>query len=110
MFSEIKNKPNSDGGGKGQWSAWKAAQLSKEYEKRGGGYENEAGSKNEPKKGPPEPKGEEKQKESKGSAGKKKGEGEANGNGKSDKENEGPGANEKKARVSLCLLFLVERF
>lgn len=34
----------------------KAAKLAKEYEKQGGGYENEPGSKNEPKKGEPEPK------------------------------------------------------
>ncbi|OAL51139.1 hypothetical protein IQ07DRAFT_413446 [Pyrenochaeta sp. DS3sAY3a] len=53
---DVKNETNKDGGGKGQWSAWKAAKLSKEYEKKGGGYENEAGSKNEPKKGTPEKK------------------------------------------------------
>ncbi|KAH9865062.1 hypothetical protein IAQ61_009008 [Plenodomus lingam] len=53
---EVKQKTNKDGGGKGQWSAWKATELSKEYERRGGGYENEAGSKNEPKKGAPQPK------------------------------------------------------
>lgn len=57
VFTEIKNKDtNKDGGGKGQWTAWKAAKLGKEYEKHGGDYENEAGSKNEPKKGTPEPK------------------------------------------------------
>ena len=33
-----------------------AAKLSKEYEKQGGDYENEPGSKNKPKKGTPEPK------------------------------------------------------
>ncbi|KAK8189555.1 hypothetical protein BKA81DRAFT_276729, partial [Phyllosticta paracitricarpa] len=53
---DVQNEPNKDGGGKGQWSAWKASKLSKEYEKRGGGYENEAESKNEPKKGAPEKK------------------------------------------------------
>ncbi|KAF1977850.1 hypothetical protein BU23DRAFT_433728, partial [Bimuria novae-zelandiae CBS 107.79] len=53
---EVKNETNKDGGGKGEWSAWKASKLSKEYEKRGGGYENEPGSKNEPKKGTPQPK------------------------------------------------------
>ena len=37
-----------------------ATKLSKEYEKEGGGYENEAGSKNEPKKGAPKPKTEDK--------------------------------------------------
>ena len=35
-----------------------ASKLSKEYEKEGGGYENVAGSKNEPAKGPPEAKSE----------------------------------------------------
>ncbi|KAL1792670.1 hypothetical protein ACET3X_009177 [Alternaria dauci] len=53
---EVKNETNKDGGGKGQWSAWKASKLSKEYEKKGGGYENEPGSKNEPKKGAPQQK------------------------------------------------------
>ncbi|KAF2798516.1 hypothetical protein K505DRAFT_296335 [Melanomma pulvis-pyrius CBS 109.77] len=59
---EVKNETNKDGGGKGQWSAWKATKLSKEYEKKGGGYENEAGSKNEPVKGKPKPKEAEKKK------------------------------------------------
>ncbi|KAF2036375.1 hypothetical protein EK21DRAFT_84066 [Setomelanomma holmii] len=59
---EVKNETNKNGGGKGQWSAWKAAKLSKEYEKKGGGYENEAGSKNEPKKGTPQPKSSSKKK------------------------------------------------
>jgi hypothetical protein len=35
-----------------------AAQIGKEYEARGGDYENEPGSKNKPKKGPPEKKSE----------------------------------------------------
>ncbi|KAK7708091.1 hypothetical protein SLS64_006913 [Diaporthe eres] len=39
-----------------------ASKLAKEYEKQGGGYENEPGSKNEPKKGDPEPKSESKKK------------------------------------------------
>ncbi|KAI8165302.1 hypothetical protein K4K49_008646 [Colletotrichum sp. SAR 10_70] len=59
---EIKQEPNKSGGGEGQWSAWKASKLAKEYEKQGGGYENEAGSKNEPKKGEPEKKSESKKK------------------------------------------------
>ncbi|KAJ4994423.1 hypothetical protein SVAN01_00252 [Stagonosporopsis vannaccii] len=59
---EVKQKPNKDGGGKGQMAAWKAAEISKEYEKQGGGYENEAGSKNEPKKGAPEAKSDSKKK------------------------------------------------
>ncbi|EUC48519.1 hypothetical protein COCMIDRAFT_87080 [Bipolaris oryzae ATCC 44560] len=53
---EVKQETNKDGGGKGEWSAWKASKLAKEYEKKGGGYENEAGSKNEPKKGVPQEK------------------------------------------------------
>ncbi|KAF2712039.1 hypothetical protein K504DRAFT_400446, partial [Pleomassaria siparia CBS 279.74] len=55
---DVKAETNKDGGGKGQWSAWKAAKLSKEYEKKGGDYENEPGSKNEPVKGTPQPKAE----------------------------------------------------
>ena len=39
-----------------------ASKLAKEYEEHGGGYENEAGSKNEPKKGDPEPKSDRKKK------------------------------------------------
>lgn len=121
---DIKQKPNSDGGGKGQWSAWKvsrarkpirvatdkqqAAQLSKEYEAKGGGYENESGSKNEPKKGTPEPKSDSKKdKEVKGSSKKKedkKDEKKEGSTEKSDKENqpkeEKKKANEKKPRVS----------
>ncbi|KAI0377369.1 hypothetical protein F5Y04DRAFT_285007 [Hypomontagnella monticulosa] len=53
---DIKQEPNKSGGGQGQWSAWKANKLAKEYEKQGGDYENEPGSKNEPKKGVPEKK------------------------------------------------------
>ncbi|KAL8673426.1 MAG: hypothetical protein Q9168_002169 [Polycauliona sp. 1 TL-2023] len=46
--------------------------ISKEYEKKGGDYENEAGSKNEPAKGAPESKSEEEKKEeTKGSDDKK---------------------------------------
>lgn len=40
----------------------KASKLAKEYEKQGGEYENEAGSKNEPKKGAPQHKSESKKK------------------------------------------------
>ncbi|CAG7563661.1 unnamed protein product [Fusarium equiseti] len=58
LKEEIKQEPNKNGGGQGQWSAWKASKLAKEYEKQGGGYENEAGSKNEPKKGEPQHKSE----------------------------------------------------
>lgn len=44
------------GGGKGSWSAWKAGEMARRYEERGGDYEDEAGSKNKAKKGPPEKK------------------------------------------------------
>ncbi len=37
--------------------------LAKEYEKHGGGYENEAGSKNEPTKGAPQAKSAKKREE-----------------------------------------------
>ncbi|MCJ1286792.1 hypothetical protein MMC26_006138 [Xylographa opegraphella] len=57
---KVKGETNKDGGGSGQWSAWKASKLAKEYEKEGGTYENEAGSKNEPEKGTPEHKSESK--------------------------------------------------
>jgi hypothetical protein len=76
---DVKNETNKDGGGKGQWSAWKvcrqnillhrtyvdhlqAAKLSKEYEKKGGSYENSPGSKNVPQKGTPQPKSSDKKK------------------------------------------------
>ncbi|KAI1419230.1 hypothetical protein F5Y12DRAFT_720975 [Xylaria sp. FL1777] len=39
QVTEIKQEPNKSGGGEGQWSAWKAKKLAKEYEKQGGGYE-----------------------------------------------------------------------
>jgi hypothetical protein len=44
------------------WGRFQASKLAKEYEKQGGGYENEPGSKNEPKKGEPENKTEAKKK------------------------------------------------
>jgi len=51
----------------GGWAAWKAAKLAKEYEKQGGGYKNEKGSKNKPVKGPPQhKKAEEKKAETEG--------------------------------------------
>jgi hypothetical protein len=43
-------------------AAWKAAKISKEYEARGGDYENEPGSKDKPQKGPPVKKSEEEKK------------------------------------------------
>jgi hypothetical protein len=39
------------GSGAGQMAAWKASKIAKEYEAQGGDYDNESGSKNEPKKG-----------------------------------------------------------
>ena len=49
-----------EGSGQGQWTAWKGMKLAKEYEKQGGEYENEAGSKNEPQQGAPVAKSEKK--------------------------------------------------
>ena len=49
-------KQMEKGGGKGSWSAWKAAEMSKLYEKKGGGYIPKEDSKNKPKKGAPEKK------------------------------------------------------
>ncbi|KAL8779102.1 MAG: hypothetical protein Q9203_001597 [Teloschistes exilis] len=87
-LADVKNETNKDGSGKGQMTAWKAAlrvaslipsfhlqgaKIAKEYEKKGGDYENEAGSKNEPSKGAPEPKSaEEKKDEAKTDAAEKK--------------------------------------
>ncbi|KAM7220386.1 hypothetical protein V8F06_004165 [Rhypophila decipiens] len=53
LKEEIKQEPNKSGDGKGQWAAWKAVKLAKEYEAQGGEYENQPGSKNEPKTGKP---------------------------------------------------------
>ncbi|KAJ9095807.1 hypothetical protein QFC19_007421 [Naganishia cerealis] len=80
ITEEIKQQTNKDGSGKGQMAAWKASKIAKEYEAQGGyvsitstaftflqatkaelcldlliysGYDNESGSKNEPKKGYP---------------------------------------------------------
>ncbi|KAK4442645.1 hypothetical protein QBC34DRAFT_479886 [Podospora aff. communis PSN243] len=63
LKQEIQQEPNKSGDGKGQWSAWKGMKLAKEYEKHGGGYENEPGSKNEPKAGAPQAKSERKKQE-----------------------------------------------
>ena len=51
---EVKNLEK--GGGKGSWSAWKAGELSKRYEARGGGYIAKEDSKNKPEKGAPQKK------------------------------------------------------
>ncbi|KAK0616682.1 hypothetical protein B0T14DRAFT_434912 [Immersiella caudata] len=63
LKQEIQQEPNKSGDGQGQWSAWKGMKLAKEYEKHGGSYENEAGSKNEPKTGAPQAKSERKKQE-----------------------------------------------
>ncbi|RKU49184.1 hypothetical protein DL546_008831 [Coniochaeta pulveracea] len=62
LKEEIQQETNKDGSGAGKWSAWKGAKLAKEYEAQGGEYENQAGSKNEPKKGAPHHKSEAKKK------------------------------------------------
>ena len=62
-LAEIQQEPNKSGDGKGQWSAWKGMKLAKEYEAHGGGYENQPGSKNEPKAGAPQAKSESKKHE-----------------------------------------------
>ncbi|KAL9604278.1 MAG: hypothetical protein Q9219_000676 [cf. Caloplaca sp. 3 TL-2023] len=60
---DVKNETNKDGSGKGQMTAWKGMKISKEYEKKGGDYENEAGTENKPAKGAPEPKSDEQKKD-----------------------------------------------
>ena len=62
---EVKNLEK--GGGKGSWSAWKAMELSKRYEAKGGGYKDKGDHKNKSQKGAPE-----KKNEGKGGKGKKK--------------------------------------
>lgn len=123
----MKNETNKDGGGKGQWSAWKvsfleycsrpctdntqASKLAKEYEAKGGSYENESGSKNEPEKGTPKPKSDAKKGKEVKDSGKKKDAEEKEAQEKSDKEDEPKEekkANDKKARVSTlgsCMCF-----
>ncbi|KAL5346648.1 hypothetical protein ACLOAV_008355 [Pseudogymnoascus australis] len=56
VTEKVKQQTNKDGSGKGKMAAWKAAKISKEYEARGGDYENVQGSKNKAQKGPPEKK------------------------------------------------------
>lgn len=57
LFSPLKpfTEPTSD-------TRLQAAKIGKEYEAKGGDYENEPGSKNKPQKGPPEKKSEEEKK------------------------------------------------
>ncbi|KAL9007013.1 MAG: hypothetical protein Q9188_000217 [Gyalolechia gomerana] len=63
LSTDVKNETNKDGSGKGQMTAWKGMKISKEYEKKGGDYENEAGTENKPAKGAPEPKSDEQKKD-----------------------------------------------
>ncbi|KFY71847.1 hypothetical protein V498_10124, partial [Pseudogymnoascus sp. VKM F-4517 (FW-2822)] len=56
VTEKVKQQTNKDGSGKGKMAAWKAAKIAKEYEARGGDYEDVPGSKNKAQKGPPEKK------------------------------------------------------
>ncbi|KFY04055.1 hypothetical protein V494_00421 [Pseudogymnoascus sp. VKM F-4513 (FW-928)] len=56
VTEKVKQQTNKDGSGKGKMAAWKAAKIGKEYEARGGDYEDVPGSKNKAQKGPPEKK------------------------------------------------------
>ncbi|PWO01402.1 hypothetical protein FA09DRAFT_314184 [Tilletiopsis washingtonensis] len=49
-------KQMEKGGGKGNWSAYKAAEMAKVYEAKGGGYEDSGDNPNEASKGAPKPK------------------------------------------------------
>lgn len=44
------------GGGKGQWSAWKAGEMARRYEAQGGDYKDTGDNKNKAQKGEPEKK------------------------------------------------------
>lgn len=44
------------GGGKGNWSAWKAAEMARRYEAAGGDYKDTGDNKNKAEKGEPEKK------------------------------------------------------
>jgi hypothetical protein len=54
ILSEAKNMEK--GGGKGSWSAYKASQMGKIYEEKGGSYEDTGSNPNSSEKGPPKPK------------------------------------------------------
>lgn len=49
-------KAMSKGGGPGSWSAWKAGELARRYEAKGGGYKDTGSNKNKAQAGAPEPK------------------------------------------------------
>ena len=55
-FARESRPLTTTGGGKGSWSAWKAGEMARRYEDRGGDYEDVPGSKNKPQKGEPEKK------------------------------------------------------
>jgi len=58
LREEVKNevKAEEKGGGKGSWSAWKAGEMARRYEDRGGDYEDTGDNKNKAQKGVPEKK------------------------------------------------------
>lgn len=49
-------KAMSKGGGPGSWSAWKAGELARRYEAKGGGYKDTGENKNKAQPGAPEKK------------------------------------------------------
>ncbi|UZJ52264.1 hypothetical protein CBS101457_001584 [Exobasidium rhododendri] len=54
LFAEVKQMEK--GGGKGSWSAWKAGEMAKVYEAKGGSYEDTGKNPNSSEKGAPKPK------------------------------------------------------
>jgi len=58
-------KQESKGGGPGSWSAWKAGEMARRYEAKGGDYEDTGENKNKSQKGAPEKKEEGAKKEDK---------------------------------------------
>ncbi|KAK5944921.1 hypothetical protein PMZ80_002123 [Knufia obscura] len=57
-------KQMSKGGGPGSWSAWKAGELARQYEAKGGGYKDKGDHKNKSERGAPQPKDPKDKKES----------------------------------------------
>lgn len=58
LREEVKEevKAEEKGGGKGSWSAWKAGEMARRYEDRGGDYEDNGSNTNKAQKGAPEKK------------------------------------------------------
>lgn len=58
LRQEVKEevKAEQKGGGAGSWSAWKAGEMARRYEARGGDYEDTGDNKNKAQKGAPEKK------------------------------------------------------